>query len=145
MPIRLVTLSLVVALSLLGACRREGSSEQRCAHCGMRIERSSRWRAGLTTSTGEKLSFDTPKCLLRVLVGPHGRGARDAWVLEYYGGRRIPAAEATFVSGSDVLGPMGPDLVPLADRASAERFAVDHGNRAILRLEEIDLRLLDRL
>lgn len=142
-PLATVALALVVALSV--ACGRGPSGQERCAHCGMRIERGSRWRAGLTTSAGEALAFDTPKCMLRVRAGARGRSARDTWVLDYYGGRRVRAADATFVQGSDVLGPMGPDLVPLADRAAAERFAVDHGSRALLRANEIDRRLLDGL
>lgn len=142
---RVTVVALALALALTAACGQRRAEEARCAQCGMRIEGTSRWRAGLTTRGGEKLSFDAPKCMLRTLVSARGRGARDAWVLEYYGGHRIRAAAATFVTGSDVLGPMGPDLVPLADRAAAERFAVDHGNRALVRLGEIDLRLLDAL
>jgi nitrous oxide reductase accessory protein NosL len=35
-----------------------------------------------------------------------------------------------FVVGSDIVGPMGPDLVPV-DAARAERFTKDHGGRAL--------------
>ena len=139
------TLVLALVVAFAASCGRAATPETRCGHCGMVVDAKSRWRAGLTTARGEERSFDTPKCLLRTLRSAAGRGARDAWVLEYYGGQRQPVTSAFFVTGSDVLGPMGADLVPFADRAAAERFAEDHGNKAILAFSEIDAAVLDAL
>jgi hypothetical protein len=108
----------------------------------MRVDPSGRWTAGAVESGGEARTFDTPQCLFRWLRSGAGRGGRDAWVRDYYGQRRIAADGAFFVSGSDVLGPMGPDLVPLATREEADRFGAEHHGRRILRYGEIDARAL---
>ena len=47
-------------------------------------------------------------------------------VTEYYGVTRIDARTAWYVIGSDMLGPMGHELVPLAIQAEAEGFLKDH-------------------
>ncbi len=44
--------------------------------------------------------------------------------------------------GSDVVGPMGDDLIPVAEHA--ERFARDHGGR-VLAFDEVDAAVLDAL
>lgn len=130
-------------LTLAGCARGDGD---RCAECGMRVAAAPpRWNAGATDAAGTERRFDTPQCLLRWARGPAGRGARAPWVREYYGQRRIDAEGAFFVQGSDVVGPMGPDLVPLATRAEAERFGAEHHGRRILRFREIDRSVLRRL
>jgi copper chaperone NosL len=41
------------------------------------------------------------------------------------------------VIGSEVTGPMGHELIPLASRADAEEFLRDHQGRRILRFNEV--------
>ncbi len=57
---------------------------------------------------------------------------------EYYGpaGTRTPVAAVRFVVGSDVVGPMGPDLVPV-DPARVESFRRDHHARSVLAFESV--------
>ncbi len=66
-------------------------------------------------------------------------------VTEYYGLKRLDARQAWFVIGSDVLGPMGHELIPLASRADAEEFLRDHRGRRILRFEEVQRELPGKL
>lgn len=40
-----------------------------------------------------------------------------------------------FVSGSDILGPMGPELVPVAGSQSLESFIRDHGQEKVMRFD----------
>jgi copper chaperone NosL len=128
----LVSLGFLLLLgSVLGACSREPM--QRCRECGMRVDGDPRFLTGATVD-GDELLFDTPKCLFRFLSSD-GRGDRGAWAVEYYSGERRSVAELRFVVGSDVLGPMGDDLIPVGDHAEA--FMRDHGGRA-LRRDEID-------
>ena len=47
-------------------------------------------------------------------------------VTSYYDGSRIDAASAVYVLGSDVLGPMGHELVPHGNEADAKEFMGDH-------------------
>jgi len=44
------------------------------------------------------------------------------------------------VTGSDVLGPMGEELVPIAGKQAAETFLRDHGGSGIKMLEAGELK-----
>jgi hypothetical protein len=101
----------------------------------MKIDPSSGWRAELTLADGAK-TYDTPRCALTAWRS----GAANASAIrvqDFYDRAWKDGAEVRFAAGSDVTGPMGPDLVPI-DAARAERFIKDHGGRA-LRLDEITL------
>lgn len=127
----------LLAIGIIVACSGESSGAPRCANCGMRIDPTSAWRAGLATAEGEEILFETPKCMLRFLRSERGTGARDPWVIEYYSQERQPASSLFFAIGSDVSGPMGEDLVPIGGRERAESFARDHGG-SVLAWQQID-------
>jgi copper chaperone NosL len=55
---------------------------------------------------------------------------------------RINARDAFYVIGSEVLGPMGHELLPLETREDAEEFKRDHGGKQILRFEDVTRDLL---
>jgi copper chaperone NosL len=142
--------SIAIAIALLactGGTDVSAQSSSRCAHCGMRVDPASSWRAGLTAADGTELAFDAPKCMLRVLRSGTGRGAgaRDPWVIEYYSAQRRRADDLFFVLGSDVRGPMGRDLVPIDGRERADRFARDHHAERVLALAEITTDVIDAL
>ncbi|MEW8381482.1 MAG: nitrous oxide reductase accessory protein NosL [Candidatus Thiodiazotropha taylori] len=44
--------------------------------------------------------------------------------------------------GSDVLGPMGHELIPLESQADAEEFLKDHQGVAILKFDQVEKGLL---
>ena len=112
-------LLVAVALLLVVGCRRG----ERCATCGMKIDTASPW-VSYVTIDGQQQSFDTPSC---AFAGWRKAGARGspARFREYYSQEMKPVEELRFVRGSDVIGPMGPDLVPVSENA-ARRFARDH-------------------
>jgi nitrous oxide reductase accessory protein NosL len=58
-------------------------------------------------------------------------------VTEYYGLTVIDGATAWYVSGSDVLGPMGRELIPLRSEAEALDFMRDHKGKRVIRFDEI--------
>jgi len=77
-----------------------------------------------------------------------GHRAEDIAVIavtDYYGVGRIDAHVAWYVIGSDVLGPMGHELIPHASEAEAQEFLQDHKGLRILRFGDVDLELLQRL
>lgn len=96
----------------------------------MRIPPGSHWATGALDANGHALAFDTPGCLFRYRASSRGPGLHDAWVTEYYGpaGVRTNATAVQFVVGSDVPGPMGPDLIPV-DPSRVEAFRRDHHAR----------------
>lgn len=145
---RLVAALVVVAGAMTG-CDRQAASRapdpSRCARCGMRVDLAPEFRAGATDRDGREVAFDAPKCLFRWMKSPAGEGARDPWVTEYYGQSRQPVDEVVFVVGSDVVGPMGHDLVPVGDRDAADRFLGDHDGDRIVDPGDVDAALLDAL
>jgi nitrous oxide reductase accessory protein NosL len=57
----------------------------------------------------------------------------------------MDARAAWYVIGSDTLGPMGHELVPLKTQAEAEEFRKDHHGKRILRFDDVTPALLENL
>ena len=66
-------------------------------------------------------------------------------VTGYYATDRLEAENALYVIGSDVLGPMGHELVPHADEADAKEFLTDHKGKRTLTFGEVTMALLEKL
>jgi len=125
-----------LALHACGGSREDGVV--RCAQCGMRVDAAPAWLAG----HGEA-RFDGPKCLFR-WASAQGADPGAGFGTEYYDGEPVELRGAFFGVDSDVLSPMGDDLVPLRTREVAERFARDHGGR-VVSFAEVDEALLASL
>jgi len=89
----------------------------------MKVDSASSWVAYLQT-TGDELAFDTPRCALAAWRSDRAR-VKTARFRDYYSQELKNADDLRFVYGSDVLSPMGPDVVPVA-ASNAARFARDH-------------------
>ena len=123
-----------------------------CPVCGMLVAKYPNWVAIVENEDGRARFFDGAKDLFKYLfdVPKYGGGGKPAgivrrWVTEFYGLSRIDARKAFYVVGSDVLGPMGHELVPLASREEAEEFLADHRGRRILTFTEVGRNLLDKI
>ncbi len=128
------------------------SRGERCPVCGMFVAPFPQWRAAVVFADGTVRYFDGPKDLFRYRVNPGrydpGRTDDDvtAWyVTEYYSARLVRAEELFYVVGSDVLGPMGHELVPVDGEDRAEAFRRDHGGRGIYRFSEITAEVLSEV
>lgn len=115
-----------------------------CPVCGMVVSKYPAWIATVVYRDGHAHHFDGAKDLFKYLFDvpryAKNHRAQDIariGVTEYYDLKRIDARQAWYVIGSDVLGPMGHELIPLASRADAEEFLRDHQGRRILRFEEV--------
>jgi copper chaperone NosL len=135
-------LLLGAAVGLLVGC---GPAGDRCRKCGMVVDDHPRWVAGLIDERGVEERFCSPRCMFAHWRSPAGAAGRDAWVTEYYTQQRLPVEEVRFVMGSDVMGPMGRALVPVAGQAAAEGFLQDHHGTRILAADEIVAELLREL
>jgi hypothetical protein len=124
-------LALAAAHTLTAGCKRE----VRCQHCGMKIDPASPWRAELVAPDGRRTPFDAPRCAFTVLRSGKAPGA-TLRVQEYYERQWRAADELRFAVGGDVLGPMGPDLVPI-DPKWQTKFIQDHGADRTLKAEEV--------
>jgi copper chaperone NosL len=130
---------LVSAVAALAACERKA----RCAHCGMALDPASRWYAELAFADGTQRGFDTPRCAFSAWRGP-SREARELYARGHYKNARLPSGALVFAVGSDVLGPMGPDLVPV-EPEHAEAFAREHRARSMLRAGDVSPAVLNEL
>jgi nitrous oxide reductase accessory protein NosL len=88
-----------------------------------------------------KYLFDMPKYALgRTVEQIAGMG-----VTEYYGLKLIDAKAALYVAGSDVLGPMGHELIPLMNEVDAGDYMKDHAGKMLLSFDEVTPELLVKL
>jgi nitrous oxide reductase accessory protein NosL len=69
----------------------------------------------------------------------------DIMVKDYYTLKPFDARKAYFVTGSNVLGPMGKELIPLAKKADAQEFLTDHKGNRIYRFKEVTAETLKSL
>lgn len=130
----------------------EPGARDRCAVCGMLVAPYPEWTAQVAFADGTSAFFDGSKDLFKYLLDrdrylPERRHVAilQVYVTSYYDVRHIPARQATFVTGSEVLGPMGPELVPVASMAEAEEFMRDHGGSRALRFDEITMDVIRNL
>lgn len=102
------------------------------------------WATVVTFKDGAQTWFDGPKDLFNYLLDlkryAPKRNAADITsiqVKDYYGLKHMDARKAFFVLGSDVMGPMGKELVPFRTDLDAREFLKDHKGRRILTFAEI--------
>lgn len=131
-----------LALSALAAVPPQPDKKDRCAVCGMFVAPYPQWTAAIELKDGRRFYFDGPKdlfiCLFDLatyLPGVAAEQVNGVYVTEYYGASLQPATEVIFVSGSDVLGPMGGELVPILGQDAAETFRRDHVGKALMRFD----------
>lgn len=123
-----------------------------CPVCGMFVAKYPEWIAHVRYEDDHKHYFDGAKDLFKYLENPEKWAGTlkhekilDIGVTEYYDLQRVNAKEAWYVIGSDVLGPMGHELIPLASENDARDFSKDHSGTKILRFHDINNALLERL
>jgi len=115
-----------------------------CPVCGMLVAKYPHWIATIVYKDGHAHHFDGAKDMVKFWYDPpkyavgHSREMMaGVWVTDYYNLQLIDAKTALYVIGSDVLGPMGHEFVPLANQADAEEFLKEHKGKRILRFDQI--------
>ena len=124
------------------------SQKDTCPVCGMFVAKYPEWIATVLYQDGHAHHFDGAKDMFKYLFdmpkwapGHREEDIQTIGVTEYYGLSRIDARQAFYVIGSDVLGPMGHELVPLETREDAEEFLKDHQGKRILTFDQVDASL----
>ena len=119
------------------------SPDQRCAVCGMMVAKYEPWITQLHAAGEEVVMFDGVKDLMAYYFNPaayNGKGdvaKAEIWVKDYYTLEYLDGRKAFYVVGSDVMGPMGEELVPFGSRQAAENFSEDHQGKQLLLFDEI--------
>lgn len=120
-----------------------------CPVCGMFVAPYPYWVATVLWRDGKAVHFDGAKDFFKYLMalGTYAPGRtheqiQAMGVTDYYATRRIQAQTAWYVIGSDTLGPMGHELVPLASMEDAREFSADHKGQRTLKFSEVTPALL---
>jgi len=123
-----------------------------CPVCGMFVAKYPEWVATILFEDGSADYFDGAKDFFKYIADmpkyAQGRTAEQIaamGVTDYYGIERIDAHQALYAVGSDVLGPMGHELVPLLNEADAAEFMKDHKGKMLVGFAEVTPDLLDVL
>jgi copper chaperone NosL len=147
-------LALLLPLSPLAeevACPNPDPNDT-CPVCGMFVAKYPEWIATVLYRDGHAHHFDGAKDLFKYLLdlprwapGHRAENIELIGVTEYYELRRIDARQAWYVIGSDTLGPMGHELIPLESEEDAREFMQDHKGVRILGFDQVTVELLRKL
>ena len=73
-----------------------------------------------------------------IYLGTAGDMLERPIVREYFSGRQMDARNTILVYGSDVIGPMGPALVPVLDERTLKVFKKRHGGKTQVMLNDLN-------
>lgn len=123
-----------------------------CPVCGMLVAKYPNWVATIIYKDGHAHHFDGAKDMFKFWHDPakyaagHKREDMVAIrVTDFYNLQPVDARKAFYVIGSDVLGPMGHEFVPLASKEDAADFLKDHKGKRILTFDQVTKDLPSRL
>ena len=123
-----------------------------CPVCGMIVSKYPNWTATVLYKNGHAHHFDGAKDMFKYLQdlpkyapGHRQEDIRAIAVTDFYNLGKADARQAFFVIGSDVLGPMGHEFVPLANRTDAEEFLRDHKGKRALAFDQVTAQLVDQV
>ncbi len=128
------------------------TAKDKCPVCGMFVAEYPAFLAEIAFKDGFRAYFDGPKDMFRYFFEPEkyhpGRKTADiaaVYVTDYYSLEMIDGRQAFYVSGSDVMGPMGNELVPVGREPQAKTFLEDHKGQSLLKFSEITLEIVNSL
>lgn len=124
----------------------------RCPVCGMFVYKYPKWVAQIMFTDGSYYFYDGAKDMFKHIFdtakytpGKAAENIKDIYVTDYYEVELIDAKSAFYVLGSDVLGPMGHELLPFKDREAAQEFLEDHKGKSIIRFQEVTPDVIESL
>ncbi|HIJ86861.1 MAG TPA: nitrous oxide reductase accessory protein NosL [Desulfuromonadales bacterium] len=149
-----VMLSLLAAVSVTAADKGTAAvpAGAKCPVCGMFVVKYPDWTATARFKDGSTSYYDGPKDMFshyldtaRFTPGKRQADIVALTVKEYYAVAIIDARSAFYVTGSDVSGPMGSELIPFSTEKDATSFKLDHKGKRILRFNEITPQIIKSL
>ena len=118
--------------------------KDKCPVCGMFVAKYPDFIAVVTFKDGTHAFFDGVKDMMKYyfnLQKYNPSKKRDdisqTHVTDYYSLGSIDGFKAFYVSGSEIYGPMGKELIPFEKEAEAREFLKDHKGKAVLRFKDI--------
>lgn len=120
--------------------------ESKCPVCGMFVAKYPKW-AALIEVDAKKYYFDGVKDMMKFYIFdvdfPYDRNKiNHIAVTDFYTLQAIDAHLAFYVTGSDVYGPMGNELIPFHSKEAARNFMNDHRGEKIISFDDITPKLV---
>jgi nitrous oxide reductase accessory protein NosL len=115
--------------------------EAKCPVCGMFVAKYPKWAVQLTAD-GKKLYFDGVKDFFKYYL-KYKKG--DAVVKDFYSLTDINLKDAFLVKGSNIIGPMGHELIPFQSRKDAKIFMKEHKGKDILLFRDVSIKVIKSL
>ena len=110
-----------------------------CPICGMSVSEHPIWVAVIMFSDGKHVKLHGPKSMFTYFYNLENynekykkKDVATMHVTAYNTLEHLRAENAYYVINSNIKGPMGADLIPFKDRASAEVFIKEHGGTIML-------------
>jgi nitrous oxide reductase accessory protein NosL len=119
------------------------SSQDRCPVCAMQVSKHKKFACAVQLMNGDTFYFCGSGCMIRswlhpdIFLGAEKEELKRSVVQDYFTGEQMPGRSVYWVAGSDVIGPMGPVLVPLKNEQDLDVFKKRHGAKAVFRLSEM--------
>jgi copper chaperone NosL len=139
---------LAVCFAGLGAAQNgyvPPGPRDKCPVCGMFVHKYPDFVASIVFKDGHRVYFDGAKDMFKYYHNMKRYDARrspsdvDAlYVTDYYTLAPTDGLKATYVIGSDVLGPMGHELIPFAKGVEAAEFKRDHRGRMTVNFNSVN-------
>ena len=109
-------------------------ADRGCATCGMYPAHYPQWQQQLIFKDKSMAAFDGGKCLFRFLLNMATYDARHTladvamiWVKDFNTGAWTDGTKAFYVVGSNVMGPMGKEIIPFTTQEAAQKFQQQNG------------------
>jgi nitrous oxide reductase accessory protein NosL len=123
--------------------------DEKCPVCGMFIFKYPKWVAQIEINKKDLHSFDGVKDMMKFYFNPkkfsHNHKQNEIskmMVTDYYSLNATDAKKAFYVSGSNIYGPMGEELIPFKTLKEANDFSKSHYGKKVLKFDEIKESLL---
>jgi len=154
-----VTLTLSLTLTLLLSLSHGGerkpikpSAKDKCPVCGMFAAKYPDFLAQILFKDGSYAVFDGTKDMFKYYFNlkkynPKKRleDIDSVYVTDYYNLALIDGYQAFYVTGSDVFGPMGKELIPLEKEADAKEFMKDHKGKFLFKFKGVTMEVVKQL
>ena len=128
------------------------AQKEKCPVCGMFVAKYPDFVAEIIFKDGSYAVFDGVKDMMKYYfsignyVASKSRKDIDSlYVTDYYNLSPIDGYSAWYVTGSNVYGPMGKELIPFEKERDAREFRKDHKGKAVLGFKDITTDTLKEL
>jgi nitrous oxide reductase accessory protein NosL len=124
--------------------RMQISDQDRCPVCGMKVAEHAKFSSAIRLMDETTFYFCGTGCMMRAWLHPEiflateKEKLQTPMVKDNYTGEEVDGRDVFWVAGSDVIGPMGPALVPVKGEKALEAFKRRHGGKTIFRMDEMN-------